>query len=741
MRSFANWRVGSERQILSAKSRSAPPTLTESEFPEARFQPVQLRRDWLPFAAFVFLLIVAVVVRTWLGRRIIGPWYVVDEFVYADTAEDLADRGLFSDLPSFAYPGLYPHLIAPAWAIFDSAGTPYAATKAFNALLMTLGAVPLYLWARRFLTSSYALLGVGLTLLLPPMVYTGMLVTENAFFPVFLLTLYVTALMLERPTIVRQAAVLLLIAFTSLVRLQGIVLLAIVPTAIALNLLFHWRGHGRSGLSRELRRYVPLAVAFVVFGGGYVAAKIAQGEPLGTGLGSYSGVVETDYSVREVVHWIAMHAAELALLVAIIPASAFVVMFGLALRRGGATTVAERSFIAVSAAAVFWLVVQVGVFASRFAGRIEERNMFHVAPLLFLGFALWLQAGLPRPPRLTPLAAVLPLALLLTVPLESLLNLSLLSDTFTLIPYYKYSLDPRFGLDVVRLPLAAGALGAGVVFAAMSRRYARVAAPLLIAGSLVVTSVWVVRGVSDYARNFRASPGAGNDVSWIDRLAGTDARVAMVYAGGDSDANRTQSLLVNTDFWNRSLSFIYKLAPLPLCCLDQADARLGPGGEVLSDGVRYDYAVAARNVQLAGSRIGETAEYALYRITQPLRIAGRDDGIYADGWTGASATHTQFWMPGNRPGRVKVHLSRTNWDGPDVSGKVRLTVQRGGRRFAQDTTVLHRLEEKVVELPVPKPPFRVDLRVSPTFSPAQFGRGDGRQLGAQVRFEFEPDAA
>lgn len=726
---------------MSAKSRSTSPTLTESEFPEARFQPVQLRRDWLPVAAFVLLLLVAVVVRTWLGRRIIGPWYVVDEFVYAETAEGLAENGLFSDLPSFAYPGLYPHLIAPFWAIFGSAGTPYAATKAFNALLMTLGAVPLYLWARRFLTSSYALLGVALTLLLPPMVYTGMLVTENAFFPVFLLALYVTALMLERPTLVRQAAVLLLIAFTSLVRLQGIVLLAIVPTAIALTLLFHWRAHERARVSRELHRYVPLGVAYVVLGGGYVVAKTAQGESLETGLGSYSGVVETDYSVREVIHWIAMHAAELALLVAIIPASAFVVMLGLALRRGAATTVAERAFLATSTAAIFWLVVQVGIFASRFAGRIEERNMFHVAPLLFLGFALWLQAGLPRPPRLTPLAAVLPLALFLTVPLESLLNLSLLSDTFTLIPYYKYSLDPRFGLDVVRLPLAAGALVAGVVFAALPRRFVRAAAPLLIAGSLVVTSVWVVRGVSDYARNFRASPGAGNDVSWIDRLVGADSRVAMVYAGGDADQTRTQSLLVNTDFWNRSLRFVYKLASLPLCCLDQGDARLGPGGEMLPGSAHYDYAVAPRNVQLAGTRIGETAEYVLYRVTQPLRLAGREEGVYADGWMGASAAHTQFWSPGNRPGRIKVFLSRTAWDGPDVPGNVRVAVRRDGKRFGQRTAVLHRLEQKVVELPAPKPPFRVDVQVSPTFSPAQFGRGDARQLGAQVRFEFEPEAA
>ena len=63
----------------------------------------------------------------------------------------------------------------------------YALAKAINALLVTLAGVPLYLWARRLVSPGYALLALGLFLLLPSLLYSGTLMTENAFLPAFLL--------------------------------------------------------------------------------------------------------------------------------------------------------------------------------------------------------------------------------------------------------------------------------------------------------------------------------------------------------------------------------------------------------------------------------------------------------------------------------------------------------------------------------------------------------------------------
>ena len=49
---------------------------------------------------------------------------------------------------------IYPLLIAPAYALFDSLPDAYAAVKAINALVMSLAAIPAYLLARRVLPAA-----------------------------------------------------------------------------------------------------------------------------------------------------------------------------------------------------------------------------------------------------------------------------------------------------------------------------------------------------------------------------------------------------------------------------------------------------------------------------------------------------------------------------------------------------------------------------------------------------------
>jgi hypothetical protein len=51
---------------------------------------------------------------------------------------------------------------------------------------------------------------------------------------------------------------------------------------------------------------------------------------------------------------------------------------------------------------------------------------------------------------------------------------------------------------------------------------------------------------------------------------------------------------------------------------------------------------------------------------------------------------------------------------------------------AAKTVVLHSGGRRVVVLTAPPPPYRVDVDVTPTFSPADYGLADTRQLGAQV---------
>jgi hypothetical protein len=729
---------------LSVESRPGARPWYALDFAQGRLAMLARHRTLVSVGGLSLLFFAAFLVRYWVARQIVSPWIVSDEYTYARAARDAAANGLsglFSDIPT-TFPGIYPRLISPAWMLFDSAGAPYAAAKALNVLLMTFAGVLVYVLGRRFLERRFALTAAVLTLLLPPLLYSSVLRTENAFFPAFTLSMLAITAALERPTTLRQLLVFVPIALTWLVRVQAIVLLGILPLAVALKFLFDARalpGGAREAV-RRARAYLPWAIVYATGGVVYLVYANVQGKPLNSVLGGYYGVTEVEYSLRTAAEWITYHFGELMLLVAVAPASALIIVVGHALRRGTDTTAAERAFLAAAVAALVVVPAQVGLYASHFISRVEERNMFHVAPLMLLAFALWLQRGMPRPARLAAVAAIVPIALLLTLPLETLLNIGILSDTFSLIPFLSVVQHPSGGLGAAQVLLALGALIAGIVFATVPRRIGILLVPLLVGSALLVITTWAFRSIDTYAANFRASAGAGDDVSWIDRRVGPNATVGAVF-GGDADPDRARSVLLHTWFWNRSLKVVFKTVPVDLLSLPQHNATVLPDGVVSPSPPRDmpEYMVADLNTPIAGQVIARTGSHVLYRVAPPLRIASQTEGLYADGWMSASASETVLWTPTMRPGKVKVVISRASWAGPDVPGKVRITIQRPGATagtppLATASTVIHSHKERAFTLKAPAPPYQVVVGIDPTFSPSQFGFSDPRQLGAQVSF-------
>src|SRR5262245_50393126 len=169
-------------------------------------------------------MLASVLVRYWLARGVKTPWILVDEFLYAEEAKSFAADAHYAIReakgPILSY--LYPALISPAW-LARSMTTTYGLAKAINAGLMTLVAIPVYFWGSRLASRWWALVAVGLTLLIPSFFYTGELMTENAFFPAFVTATFAIALVLERPTLVRQALMFGAIVLTVAVRFQGLV--------------------------------------------------------------------------------------------------------------------------------------------------------------------------------------------------------------------------------------------------------------------------------------------------------------------------------------------------------------------------------------------------------------------------------------------------------------------------------------------------------------------------------------
>ena len=74
----------------------------------------------------------------------LAPFIMTDELIYSELGRSFAASGSFAirDVPTSGYGVLYPVLIAPAYALFDSLTDAYAAVKVINSLAMSLAAVP-----------------------------------------------------------------------------------------------------------------------------------------------------------------------------------------------------------------------------------------------------------------------------------------------------------------------------------------------------------------------------------------------------------------------------------------------------------------------------------------------------------------------------------------------------------------------------------------------------------------------
>ena len=336
------------------------------------------------------LVAVSILFRAWLGRQMAAPFIFVDELIYSELARSFAGGGEFlvRGEPSGGYGVLYPVLVSPAYALFDSLPAAYSAVKAINALLMSLAAVPAYFLARRMLGPGLSLLAALLAVAVPSMVYTSTVMTENAFYPLFLTVALVLTATLERPTAFRQLSLLALALVAFLTRVQSVALAPALVTAPFLLSVF-----ARQPLRRTLSTYRVLLGA--LFGGGalVVLAQLARGHSPTELLGAYAVVGEASYSLGNVARFFLYHVAELDLYVGVVPFVALAVLSAGARRAPRAV----QAYVAATLSLSLFLVLAVAVFASRFADRIQERNTFPVAALLLIALLVWVGHDAPRP--------------------------------------------------------------------------------------------------------------------------------------------------------------------------------------------------------------------------------------------------------------------------------------------------------------------------------------------------------
>ena len=610
------------------------------------------------------IVTVSTLVRYVLGRGTVAPWIMVDELIYSELAKSLADSGRFliRGEATAAYGIVYPALIAPAWAIFESVPQAYAAAKAINALVMSLAAVPAYFLARRVLSQPLALVAAALTVAVPSMVYTATLMTENAFYPLFLCAALAMVLWLERPTPPRTAIVLGVCLVAYLTRQQAV---ALLPALLTAPLLVA----GRAAFRRYALVY-GLAVAGLA---GILVVQLARGRsPLGL-FGAYEVAGRADYSVREVAKWFAYHAGELSLSLGVIPFAALILL-ALMPRR---LTQRDRIFVAAALSLSFWLVLEVAVFASGQTFRIEERNMFYVGPLFFIALLVWIERGLPRPQPATALAALLAVGLPLAIPYDDYIGINAVSDTAALLPL-GWLVEHGLALSDAGLVVLAGAVVTGLAFLFVPRRYA-LALPTIVLVYFAVSQYPIVDQHRYRSAQHLFGGIAMKDRDWIDRSVGRDADVAFLWTGTSSEF-----AIWENEIFSRSIGDVYTTGPAVPGGLAQTPVSIdrSTGYVRKPDGSRVpvSFVLTDATGEFGGTVVGEDGvkRLVLYRVDGPLRQLAFVDGLYPqDTWSGKRVTYTRHECTG---GKLEVELQSDAALFPEPNT---VTARVGGRVVAR----------------------------------------------------------
>ena len=550
-----------------------------------------------------------------------GPWIAPDEMVYGLLGQSLYREGRLEilDGPTPFVSLVYPALVGLPLALEDLE-LGYRVAQALQAVVMSAAAVPVFLWGRELMAERWALLAATLSVALPGLAYSGLLMTEVAFYPIAVLALWALARALADPTPARQALLVAAVAAATATRLQAAVL---VPTLVAAAAL-------KCGLDRSpaaARRLLPTLGGLVALAGAWAAWHLRGGDWTRV-LGVYRAAGESRYELADAVFWISQHAGDAVLMTGFLPACAFALL--LVERRRGRVSGGVDAYLVVTTAYALCLVVLVGVFASRHVLRLAERDLLTLAPLLFLGFALWLSRGAPRPRLATGVVVFAAAAAVVTIRERYLWQDEAVPDSFTLAALHELTSGPR-EVDVPVFVALVALVGAVLIALVPRRLVLPLPAVLLVA--LAAASVLATQRVAERARALDAQL-VGDDPRWIDAAAPGPA--AYMY-DGDPYWNAVWAHA----FWNRRVARVLDLprarvpGPLPQVPLTRRpDGRLLPRRAVEP----VDYAVTGANVRLVGEPVASAAQegtgqgaLVLWRIERPLRISYTTNGVLPNG--------------------------------------------------------------------------------------------------------------
>ncbi len=494
----------------------------------------------------------SVLLRIMLLSEVQGPWVFMDELGYQKLAQSLGQTG---HLALFGKQGLslsplYSMVLAPIYALGASAPTAYEWIKIVNAVLMSLSIVPIYMVARFVLPRRSSLVVTGVSALAPLMYYSALVMSENLAYPLFLASVWAMLVAVRSPGVRSDAVLLVSIGAASAARLQLIVLYPAALTAVLLATALARRQSAQaisqslSDLWRQHRLLIGFAAGLLVLvGTGRVFALT----------GIYGGVLKDGSpSLWRVVEQAVRHLAGLDLGVGVVPFVGALVAAYAFFKYGARREVGI--FASVAASVTAWLLLEVGFFGDfvvRTAQipRIHERYFFYVVPLFLI--ALLAVVRLPRskvPFRVYEAAAAVAALLPALIPFRSVINNTIVADSFALQPYGR-----AVGNTIVPV---AHATFAAVCIAGLFALIFVLIRNRTVGVSVLVLLVFVLMSALVRSRIVGAARGATAavlpaDRDWVDR-AKPSSGVVLVAGPGASNLAAFE-----TAFNNLSISRVY----------------------------------------------------------------------------------------------------------------------------------------------------------------------------------------
>ena len=695
----------------------------------------------VPLLSIFLWLSIVYAVEAWAHGT---PWLFGDELEITQLSRAIADTGHAARRGEpHSFDTLWTYVMAPAWLI-DNIHTAYNTVKYLAVIVMTLTAFPAYGIARMIVGRRASLFVAAASAAIPAVAYSAMIVEEPLAYPYSTLCLFLILRTLITPSRRWIAGAALASIVAPFVRGE----LGVIPVVFALAAVFlGWR-------SDRLTRWRTTWNAWDWVGLGVLLVGAAV--TLSAFLGHHSSewLIATGFFQKRLFDLGLNAAGALTIGLGVLP-----VVAGLAAlwpASGEQRSRALGAFRSVLAAAIvcfgMYTAVKSTYVSTVFGTYTYERNLIYLAPLLFAGTALWLEHR-----RLHPVAVAISagfaLLVLLTTPYEMGQDISYNAPGLAILQQANryLQLDPtgaRIGL------VALLALSVALLVAPRFLRRGAAALALLVGAAVVA---WNLTGELAFASASNRSSDRFVDnirrpFTWVDDHTGG---ASTLYLGQQMTDQNGEWLL---EFWNRSIKAVWSLdgtaqGPGPVLTPDPS-AKDG----ALSHDPGYPYVVVERGIDVVGREVathlhvagGALERWRLIRIAPPLRLRASVTGVFPDGWTGAASSYTRYSTPGDRAGRIRVIVSRASWGGPNKTGHV--TVKIGPITIGSDkqphvvhaTAVrhfaIHSKQEVPILLKAPGPRFRVEVTVSPTFSPRELvpSESDARQLGAKTTYEFLP---